>query len=169
MCIRDRAIWLVFVVRFEGWQLEEHLRYLPRFLPFFVAYAGLVYWFFSLYRSKWRFASLPDLSNIVKAVSVLTVSLLAVDYVLISPSSVSYTHLDVYKRQPLLWAQTRANQAEAMLQLARRNKDKALAQQALAQLMAATETAKQAPNSGGVAADLQKRLGACLLYTSRCV
>jgi len=80
------AIWLVFVVRFEGALLTEHLRYLPRFLPFFVAYAGLVYWFFSLYRSKWRFASLPDLSNIVKAVSVLTVSLLAVDYVLISPS-----------------------------------------------------------------------------------
>lgn len=80
------AIWLVFVVRFEGWQLEEHLRYLPRFLPFFVVYAGLVYWFFSLYRSKWRFASLPDLSNIVKAVTVLTVSLLAVDYVLVAPN-----------------------------------------------------------------------------------
>ncbi|MFJ5369999.1 SDR family NAD(P)-dependent oxidoreductase [Bosea sp. CER48] len=80
------AIWLVFVVRFEGWQLAEHLRYLPRFLPFFVAYAGLVYWFFSLYRSKWRFASLPDLSNIVKAVSVLTVSLLAIDYVLVAPN-----------------------------------------------------------------------------------
>ena len=79
------AIWLVFVVRFEGYQLAEHLRYLPRFLPFFVAYAGLVYWFFSLYRSKWRFASLPDLSNIVKAVSVLTVTLLAVDYLLVAP------------------------------------------------------------------------------------
>lgn len=80
------AIWLVFVVRFEGALLDEHLRYLPRFLPFFVAYAGLIYWFFSLYRSKWRFASLPDLSNIVKAVSVLTVSLLAVDYVLVAPN-----------------------------------------------------------------------------------
>lgn len=79
------AIWLVFVVRFEGWLLTEHLRYLPRFLPFFVGYAGLVYWFFSLYRSKWRFASLPDLSNIVRAVSVLTISLLAIDYVLVSP------------------------------------------------------------------------------------
>ncbi len=79
------AIWLVFVVRFEGALLTEHLRYLPRFLPFFVLYAGVVYWFFSLYRSKWRFASLPDLSNIVKAVSVLTFTLLAVDYILIGP------------------------------------------------------------------------------------
>lgn len=79
------AIWLVFVIRFEGWQLDQHMRYLPQFLPAFVAYAGVVYWFFSLYRSKWRFASLPDLSNIVKAVSVLSLSLLVVDYVLVSP------------------------------------------------------------------------------------
>jgi hypothetical protein len=64
------------------------------------------------------------------------------------------------ERAPLLWAQTRANQAEAMLQLARRNKDKPLAQQALAQLMAATEAARQAANGTVVAADLQKRLGA---------
>ncbi len=85
LAVTALAIWLVFVVRFEGRQLEEHLRYLPRFLPFFVIYAGLVYWLFSLYRSKWRFASLPDLSNIVKAVSVLTVSLLVVDYVLVAP------------------------------------------------------------------------------------
>lgn len=80
------AILLVFIVRFEGWQLEEHLRYVPGFLPFFVAYAGLVYWFFSLYRSKWRFASLPDLSNIVKAVSLLTLTLLVADYVLVAPN-----------------------------------------------------------------------------------
>ncbi|KRE11885.1 capsular biosynthesis protein [Bosea sp. Root381] len=80
------AILLVFIVRFEGWQLEEHLRYVPSFLPFFVAYAGLVYWFFSLYRSKWRFASLPDLSNIVKAVSILTLTLLVADYVLVAPN-----------------------------------------------------------------------------------
>ena len=63
-------------------------------------------------------------------------------------------------RAPLLRAQTTANQAEAMLQLARRNKDKALAQKALAQLMTATEAARQAANGGTVAADLQKRLAA---------
>ncbi|MDR6872343.1 O-antigen biosynthesis protein WbqV [Bosea sp. BE125] len=80
------ALWLVFVIRFENWQLAEHLRLLPRGLPFFVAYAGLVYWFFSLYRSKWRFASLPDLSNIVKAVSILSLTLLVVDYVLVAPN-----------------------------------------------------------------------------------
>ena len=80
------AIVLVFIVRFEGYLLTEHMRHVPSFLPVFVAYAGLVYWFFSLYRSKWRFASLPDLSNIVKAVSILTLTLLVADYVLVSPN-----------------------------------------------------------------------------------
>lgn len=80
------ALWLVLVIRFEGWQLDEHLRHLPKILPLFVIYAGAVYWFFALYRSKWRFASLPDLSNIVKAVTVLALSLLVVDYVLVAPN-----------------------------------------------------------------------------------
>ncbi|WP_439499714.1 SDR family NAD(P)-dependent oxidoreductase [Bosea sp. (in: a-proteobacteria)] len=80
------AIYLVFIVRFEGYQLDEHLRLLPSFLPFFVVYAGAVYWFFSLYRSKWRFASLPDLSNIVKAVTILSLTLLVVDYILVAPN-----------------------------------------------------------------------------------
>ena len=32
LAVTALAIWLVFVVRFEGAQLVEHLRYLPRFL-----------------------------------------------------------------------------------------------------------------------------------------
>jgi hypothetical protein len=63
-------------------------------------------------------------------------------------------------RAPLLWAQTLANQAEAMLQLARRNKDTRLTQQALGQLMTATQAALRLADGGAVAADLQKRLAA---------
>lgn len=80
------AILVTFVVRFSGAVLEERLSVLPAFLPFFMAFAGVVYWFFHLYRSRWRFASLPDLFNIFKAVTVLTVALLVVDYTLVSPS-----------------------------------------------------------------------------------
>jgi O-antigen biosynthesis protein WbqV len=86
LAVTALAIWFVFVIRFEGAQLAEHIRYLPRVLPVFVAYAGIVYWFFSLYRSKWRFASLPDLSNIVRAVTLLSLTLLVVDYVLVAPN-----------------------------------------------------------------------------------
>src|SRR5205807_6546514 len=55
-------------------------------LPGFVLYAGFVYSFFQLYKSKWRFASLPDLYNIFRAATVLALSLLVLDYVLVSPN-----------------------------------------------------------------------------------
>ena len=50
----------------------------------FAAFAVLIYYGCSLYASRWRFASLFDLFGIVKAVSLLTATLLAADY-LISP------------------------------------------------------------------------------------
>jgi FlaA1/EpsC-like NDP-sugar epimerase len=79
------AVLLTCVFRFDGDQLDERLDHLPTFLPFFMAYAGVVYWFFALYQSKWRFASLPDLSNIVRAATVLALTLLVIDYLLVSP------------------------------------------------------------------------------------
>jgi len=79
------AVAATFVVRFDGPLLQERLAYLPLFLPPFVAFAGLVYWYFQLYRSKWRFASLPDLFNIFRASGVLALTLLIADYVLVSP------------------------------------------------------------------------------------
>ena len=45
----------------------------------------MVYWFSQLYRSKWRFASLPDLFNIFRASTILALTLLVVDYILVSP------------------------------------------------------------------------------------
>ena len=79
------AVLLTFVVRFDGTLLDERLRHLPEILPPFVAFAGVVYWFFQLYRSKWRFASLPDLFNIFRATGVLALTLLIIDYILVSP------------------------------------------------------------------------------------
>ena len=40
---------------------------------------------FGLHTSKWRFTSLPDLSKIVRASAVLALSLLVLDYILVSP------------------------------------------------------------------------------------
>jgi FlaA1/EpsC-like NDP-sugar epimerase len=78
------AVLVTLAVRFEGAVLDDRLQYLPTFLPFYVPFAGLVYWYFGLYRSKWRFASLPDLANIFRASTVLAFALLVVDYVLVS-------------------------------------------------------------------------------------
>jgi len=79
------AIVVSFYVRFEGNGLAERIDALIAVLPGFVLYAGLVYSCFQLYKAKWRFASLPDLYNIFRAATVLALSLLVLDYVLVSP------------------------------------------------------------------------------------
>lgn len=52
-------------------------------LPLVVAVQGTVFWYFGLYRGVWRFASLPDLIRIVKAV-VLGTALTAVGLFLLT-------------------------------------------------------------------------------------
>jgi O-antigen biosynthesis protein WbqV len=79
------AIVLTFFIRFEGQPLDERLPGL-KFLPVFLVYAAAVYFIFNLHRNKWRFTSIPDLYNIFRAVTVLAVSLLALDYVLVAPN-----------------------------------------------------------------------------------
>src|SRR5437763_17211832 len=74
------AVVTSFFVRFEDMGLAERLPLLVVLLPGFVVYAGFVYGFSGLYKSKWRFTSLPDLYNIVRATTVLAASLLALDY-----------------------------------------------------------------------------------------
>jgi FlaA1/EpsC-like NDP-sugar epimerase len=80
------AILASFYIRFEEAGLEPRLSGLFYILPGFVAYAGLIYFLFRLYEGKWRFASLPDLFNIFRAVSVLAFSLVVLDYILVSPA-----------------------------------------------------------------------------------
>ncbi len=80
------AMLATFYVRFENGGLQERSHWLFLILPFYVAYAGIVYWYFRLYIGKWRFASLQDLSNIIRAVTVLAISLLVLDYVLLYPT-----------------------------------------------------------------------------------
>lgn len=78
------AVVLTFLFRFQGAMLAERLHALPLLLPPFLLVAALVYVRFGLYRTKWRFASLPDLAGIVRAASVLALVLLVVDWVLVS-------------------------------------------------------------------------------------
>jgi O-antigen biosynthesis protein WbqV len=80
------AVIASFYLRFDAEGLLERLDGLYLVLPAFLIYAAGVYQLFALYKGKWRFASLPDLFNIFRAVSVLAVSLLVVDYVLVAPN-----------------------------------------------------------------------------------
>jgi FlaA1/EpsC-like NDP-sugar epimerase len=78
------AVLASFYIRFEDAGLTVRWDWLVVVLPGFVLYAGFVYSFFQLYKSKWRFASLPDLYNIFRASTVLALSLLVLDYVLVA-------------------------------------------------------------------------------------
>ncbi|CAL8972254.1 UDP-N-acetyl-alpha-D-glucosamine C6 dehydratase [Rhodoplanes serenus] len=78
------ALLASFAMRFEPEGLAERMDGLVVVVPLFVLYATAVYWYFDLYRSKWRFASLPDLAGIVRATTVLALTLLVLDYVLVA-------------------------------------------------------------------------------------
>lgn len=80
------AIVAAFYLRFESPGIEERFNLLVWLVPGIVIYAGFVYSFFHLDDAKWRFASLPDLSNIFRSVSVIAVSLLILDYILVAPN-----------------------------------------------------------------------------------
>jgi FlaA1/EpsC-like NDP-sugar epimerase len=80
------AIIVTFYLRFEGPGLAQRKDFLVAVLPAFLIYAAAVYAFFQLYKTKWRFASLPDLYNIFRAVTVLALSLLVLDYILLAPN-----------------------------------------------------------------------------------
>ena len=80
------AVVASFYIRFEAAGLAERSEGLLYVLPGVVVYSGIVYFLFHLYEAKWRFASLPDLMNIFRAVTVMAVSLLVLDYVLVAPN-----------------------------------------------------------------------------------
>src|SRR5919197_2341976 len=80
------AVVASFFIRFEEGGLAERWRLLAILLPAFVVYSAFIYGFSGLYKAKWRFTSLPDLFNIVRAATVLAVTLLALDYVLVAPN-----------------------------------------------------------------------------------
>lgn len=80
------AILGAFYLRFEAEGLAERADWLVYIVSGIVIYAGFVYSFFHLDDAKWRFASLPDLSNIFRSATVLALSLLVLDYILFAPN-----------------------------------------------------------------------------------
>jgi O-antigen biosynthesis protein WbqV len=80
------AVVASFFIRFEITGVLERGELLALVLPPFVLFSAFVYGFFGLYRAKWRFTSLPELFAIVRASTVLALTLLALDYVLVAPN-----------------------------------------------------------------------------------
>ncbi len=80
------AVVASFYLRFEGSGFLERLPLLLRILPYFVLFSVVVCYIFKLTVTKWRFISLPDLFNIVKAASVQALALTVLDYIFIAPN-----------------------------------------------------------------------------------
>ena len=86
LLVTAAALVATLFIRFDDALLAPRLNGLPELLPGFVIFAAIVYFSFGLHESKWRFTSLPELLQIIQASLVLAVSLLVLDYVLLSPN-----------------------------------------------------------------------------------
>src|SRR6202047_5519977 len=81
------ALLASFYLRFDGGELFfERMPLLLRVLPYFVAFSAVVCYFCHLTTTKWRFISLPDALNILRAATVLTLGLLILDYIFVAPN-----------------------------------------------------------------------------------
>jgi FlaA1/EpsC-like NDP-sugar epimerase len=80
------AVLAAFYIRFEASGIAQRWDLLLLLLPGFVIYSAGVFSIFGLYKNKWRFTSLPDVMNIAKVSTVLALTLLVADYVLLAPN-----------------------------------------------------------------------------------
>ena len=81
------AFFVAFYLRFEGAeQFWERLPLMLRILPYFLVLSFVVCYLFNLTTTKWRFISLPDALNILRAATVLATALLVLDYILVAPN-----------------------------------------------------------------------------------
>ncbi|TFV80725.1 polysaccharide biosynthesis protein [Bradyrhizobium frederickii] len=81
------ALFAAFYVRFEGGDdFFDRLPLLFQILPYFLAFSVVVFFVLNLTTTKWRFISLPDALNIIRAATVLTVGLLVLDYIFVAPN-----------------------------------------------------------------------------------
>jgi FlaA1/EpsC-like NDP-sugar epimerase len=80
------AVLLSFFLRFGETDFFERLPLLFVILPYFVVLSIVVCYIFGLTTTKWRFTSFPEILNIIKVSSVLSVALLMLDYVFVAPN-----------------------------------------------------------------------------------
>ena len=69
------ALFASFFLRFDGDLLWNRLPLLLHILPYFIAFSVVVSYLFRLTTTKWRFISLPDAMNIVRAATWLLFTL----------------------------------------------------------------------------------------------
>jgi len=66
------SLFLSYLIRFDLHLPEQHSVLFYQILPFILIIKIVCFYFFDLYRGMWRYTSITDLLNIIKAVSVST-------------------------------------------------------------------------------------------------
>jgi O-antigen biosynthesis protein WbqV len=81
------ALFASSYLRFEGGEFFfDRVPLLLRILPYFIAFSLVICYVFNLTTTKWRFISLPDVLNILRAATTLAVALLVLDYIFVAPN-----------------------------------------------------------------------------------
>jgi FlaA1/EpsC-like NDP-sugar epimerase len=81
------ALFASFYLRFEGSEnFFDRVPLLLRILPYFVVFSLVVCYVCNLTTTKWRFISLPDALNILRAATILALALLVLDYIFVAPN-----------------------------------------------------------------------------------
>ena len=101
------ALLLSYYLRFDG-EPPLHPPFLFLVVPSFVALGVVVCFLFDLTTSKWRFVSVPDVFNILRVATVLSLTLVAFDYILVAPNVNGAFFFG--KKAILLFCMTGANQ-----------------------------------------------------------
>ena len=81
------ALFASFYLRFDGDDyFYVRVPLLLRILPYFLVLSIVVCYLCNLTTTKWRFISLPDGLNILRAATILALALLVLDYILVAPN-----------------------------------------------------------------------------------
>lgn len=75
------AWWMAFALRFNFHIPAEFIQYIWKTLPVIFVFHGISFYTFGLYKGMWRFASLPDLKRIMRAIGFA--ALLSASYALL--------------------------------------------------------------------------------------
>jgi O-antigen biosynthesis protein WbqV len=81
------AVLTSFFLRFEDAAFDDRISLLLIILPPFVILSVVVCFLCDLTTTKWRFISLPDVFNIIRVATILSIVLLVLDYVFVAPNA----------------------------------------------------------------------------------
>lgn len=84
LCMTVLAVYGAFFLRFSQSQFSMRVEYITLAMPLILLSAIGIYYYAGLYRGRWRFASIPDLVQIVYAVMGMAVLILIADYILVA-------------------------------------------------------------------------------------